>query len=197
MKYIGNIVTDSKFKEEGYNIVSNFEDIDKSLPTLIIGWAKAKKIFPELSMLNWQINDLVYWTYGKRERNYIYEQKIKEFQNIAINSLKMKFTYQFVNILLANKDDKKSLFNMLIDSTLKTFFVNDKMLYIWNYGSKKIIGLSLSDIEYEGGNINQLFKGIKKNEGNKIIYGIWQSKIPSEIIDLLKNNIYIIAYLID
>ena len=39
---VGNIITSSNIKEENFKICRKLDNIDNSLPTLIIGWNKQK-----------------------------------------------------------------------------------------------------------------------------------------------------------
>ena len=72
MRKIGNILTTEKYDDDPlFNVVNDINKIDASLPTLIIGWEKAKEIFPDASILDWKINDKWFWTFGKRKRRKI------------------------------------------------------------------------------------------------------------------------------
>ena len=58
MKILGNIVTDNKKIsgfDSSFNIVNDYSEIIENIPTLIIGYKKTQSIFPNFSVLDWQI----------------------------------------------------------------------------------------------------------------------------------------------
>ena len=83
---IGNIVTDGVFENpELFNVVKDFSQIEPNKPTLIIGWRKANTIFSGLSILENKINDNTWWTFGKRERNYQYQEDTLSFRKMTMD----------------------------------------------------------------------------------------------------------------
>ena len=84
MRYIANIITKSKINLGSFfNITNDLNNVDKSIPTLIIGWDEVKKIFPEQNILEKKIDDMLYWTFSKREKRYQYEIDLENFISIV------------------------------------------------------------------------------------------------------------------
>lgn len=190
MVYIGNIITDNKIDNIIlYNIVKKPEDIIKGLPTLIIGYKKVKTIYSNFSMLDWKIDDNVYWTYGRRERGERYYDDLERFKDLCFNNMLKSVKYCNFNILTASVKHKKRLFNFLKDNTKKTVYIENDMVYIYN-DNKCVIGFSLRDIEYCGGNKKKVLSLLLNN---KVISS--KEVFNNEFSYSLKNIPYIIPYL--
>ena len=71
MIYLANIITKTKLKVSSFfNITSDFNSVDKNIPTLIIGWKETKELFPNQNILDNRIDEYIYWTFSKREKRY-------------------------------------------------------------------------------------------------------------------------------
>ena len=116
-----------------YNVVKSIDDIDKTVPTLIIGWKKVNEYFPNVKILEWKINKLTYWTFGRREKGERYESDLEKFHQLCINYLYNSIQYEFFNVLIKEKQDKQLFFNMLKDKIAKkVVYVVNNMLYFYN-----------------------------------------------------------------
>jgi hypothetical protein len=71
---VGNIVTNSKKIDfENFKICRKIDNIDRDLPTLIIGWENVKKIYGErVSILHKRIDTFTFWTFSSKERKSEY-----------------------------------------------------------------------------------------------------------------------------
>ena len=90
MEIIGYIVTKNKVNNilPCIKIVSSFSGIeDKTKPILIIGLEEAKKHASSFSILQKQISDNIFWTFGKREKRTDYEKDIESFQEYVLKSV--------------------------------------------------------------------------------------------------------------
>ena len=104
MKFIANIITKGKLEISSYfNIVSNMDNIDITLPTLIVGWKETKCLFPEQNILENRINDNIFWTFSKREKRYQYEKDLETFINLVISNLNKEINYHFFNFILSSQ----------------------------------------------------------------------------------------------
>ena len=194
MKYIGNILSNNKIDDDPlYNIVKSKEELIDGIPTLIIGWEKVNQIYSNVKILDWNIEKDVYWTFGKRERRNQMEKDIAKFKKLAMAKLSTSITYTFLNILTANNEIKGRLFSSLISSEEKIVYINNDMLYIYYSNSKKVLGISLRDIEYGKGNIKKLFSILYSNGAIRIIKD--KEDVPFELRFSLKNSSYTIPYL--
>lgn len=174
MKYIANILSDEPFEEsELYNVVRNYDDLLKNVPTLIVGWEKVKEKYPDALIIEWKVADNVYWTYGKYERRDKYEANVKKFQDLAFKKFVDSLDYVFYDVLVTDFTRFDSFIASLKSTPNKTIYASGDMLYIYYEGQSKVIGLSLRDCDY-----------IDENYKKRIFSAIHNS----ETITLLKNN---------
>lgn len=194
MVKFANIVTDNKFTElSNCNIVKSFDDIMPEFPTLIIGWKKALSIFPDMDILEWKIRDNVYWTYGKREKNYRYQEDVSRFMDTVISLMKKNIKYEFFNILTESPESKKKMIGMINSDSPKSSFLRNDILYLYFEDEKKVYGISLNDITYEGGNPSILLKMMYDNPSVKVINS--SDNLPYELKKRLMGCRYLIPYI--
>lgn len=194
MKYIANILTQKAFSDkELYNVVSKKEDLIEGIPTLVIGWEYTKKVYPEANVLDWKINDNVYWTFGIREKRQKFDINIENFRKIALNRFINSTRYRFLNVLTASEEEKGVLFNILNNSESVAVYFNNNMAYIYDTSKNEVIGVSISDIEYEGKDKKKFFSKIYRNPNISVVE--MGNEISEETKSALKNYKYVIPYL--
>ena len=194
MRYIGNIVTNTKFKGNGlFNVVETVNDIDNGVPTLILGWEYTKKFYPDISIVDWKINDMIFWTFGKREKRDRQEEDIIKFTKMCVEKMLSSVEYKYSNVLILSKDEKEKLFKVISSDSKKTVYLDGDMLYFYPEGDEYVYGILMSDIDYEGANRNALLSKLHKYNG-QFLNGI-QSGITYEVREVLKGNKYIIPYM--
>ena len=190
---LGNILTTEKYDDDPlFNVVDNINNIDKSLPTLIIGWEKAKEIFPEACILEWQINEKWFWTFGKRKRRNRFIEDTLRFKEMLINELIKELDYEFMDILTMTTDEKKLFMNLLKDNKKKSVVLKDNMVFIL-YDNNKVYGVSLNDIKYKGNNTKIFIKQLYNNPSVEMLTNI---DIPHSIYSKVRNAYYILPYLL-
>ena len=193
MKYIANILTNSKLDISSFfHITSNFEEIDKTLPTLIIGWGEVKKLFPEQNILKNEIEENLYWTFSKREKRYKYEQDLENFIKKVTDNINNKINYHFFNYLLANANKRVSFINY-INKGFCSIYYNSRFLYIYCIKDEITLGISLKDLNYIGINSKDFINSLL-NQNNNIICDNLKC-IDNNLFNLIKDNVKIIAYL--
>lgn len=193
MKYIANILTNSKLDVSSFfHITSNFEEIDKTLPTLIIGWGEVKKLFPEQNILKNEIEENLYWTFSKREKRYKYEQDLENFIKKVTDNINNKINYHFFNYLLANTNKRVSFINY-INKGFCSIYYNSRFLYIYCIKDEITLGISLKDLNYIGINSKDFINSLL-NQNNNIICDNLKC-IDNNLFNLIKDNVKIIAYL--
>lgn len=193
MKYIANIVTNNKIDVSSFfNITSDYDSIDTSLPTLIIGWALVKDIFPEQNILCSKISDNTYWTFSKREKRFQYEMDILKFTNYVIQELEKKVNYHFFNYILADKERCEKFIDYVNCGNCSVYY-NSRFVYIYCSSNLITIGVSLKDIIYIGISPNDFIKSLNKNNNNIICNNL--SFIDENSFSLIKENIKAVAYL--
>jgi hypothetical protein len=192
MEYIGNIVTDFNIETTKFlNVTSDTNSINFSLPTLIVGWDKVKKLYPEQNILNNKINDNVTWTFSKREKRYQYEKDLSAFIKEVVSQLENKVNYRFFNFILASESKKEQFINYLKNNELSLYY-NSRFLYIYDTYNCMTIGVSLRDMSYLGINVRD-FIGNIKNEKHLVSNNV--DDIGKDSLFIIKDNIKIMPYL--
>lgn len=187
---IANIYTTSKFENELYNVTDKKENLLPNIPTLIIGWQNAKKLYPGADILNWKISDDVYWTFGKRERRNEYEEKLDSFLELAVTALDKTTVYRFVNLLSESNDIKRALLSKISSDSQKAALKYYDMLYITEADYNVVYGISLRDIDYEGKDRNCVLKLVKENPNIEYIEED-ECSVCNDIISIMKNKVYL------
>lgn len=96
---IGNIVNydNARFDLDCFKVVSSYDDIDKSLPTLLLGFSKTKKEFGELDFFDKKIDTNLFWTFSRAEDRYNYNKDLGVFIDYCEAKLTDGFDYLFIN----------------------------------------------------------------------------------------------------
>lgn len=192
MKYLGNIITDGKFDDTIlYNVVKTKDKIIEGIPTLIIGYSKTKTIYDKFSILDWKIEDNVYWSYGRRERGERYFETIDKFKDLCFKIMLDTVKYNLFNVIIETTENKHKFFDFLKSDVEKTVFINNDMVYIY-YNNKHVTGFSLRDIDYIGGNRKKVLSKVL-SPNNKIINS--KDIFNEKFVQRLKNKPYVVPYL--
>ena len=188
MSTLGYIVTKNKITNifPFIQIVSSYRLIeDKSKPILIIGLEEAKKNASSFSILEKQISENLFWTFGKREKRTDYEKDIEKFQEYVLKRAFQNIKYYYLNILTVKYDKIKKLLDIIHNSDIKTFYVDRKMIYM--FYRDYVLGLSVDILEYLGIKRKKVLDLIRTNENNKIFYNDFQFTYKiKKIIDTKK-----------
>lgn len=193
MNTLGYIITKNKLSNifPFIKIVSSYRSIDdKSKPILIIGLEEAKKHASSFSILEKQIGENMFWTFGKREKRTDYEKDIEKFQEFVLKRALNEVKYFYFNILTTKYEKIKKLIKIVRNSDVKTFYIDKKMIYMFynNY----ILGLSIDIIEYLGVKKRKVLDIIRKNENNRIFYNDFQFNY--KIKKIIETKKYITPY---
>lgn len=169
MKYIANIITKSRLDVGEYiNVSKDITKVDLTIPTLIIGWAMVKEIYPNADILNKQISETVYWTYSNREKRQEYEPDLAKFIKNAFGRLETSIKYTFFNVLTNPLSRNKCLLKYINSPMTKIVYITDKHMFI--YDSKQVTGVSLSDLEFYGFERERIINILKRNTYNRLIF---------------------------
>lgn len=193
MNILGTIISKRKLNENiGFVEVVNDINLinDKTKPILIIGYKEAKKLYPTISILNKQIDDNIYWTFGKTEKKYEYDKDIKWFYEFIITSALKNIKYFYINILKVKYSNIKKLINILNNNEIKYIYINNNIIYI--YYNNYILGLSLEITDYLNIDRNKIINKIKKNKKNIIKYS--DSFLDLSLKKVINNKKYVIPY---
>ena len=169
MKYIANIITKSRLDVGEYiNVTKDITKVDLTIPTLIIGWAMVKEIYPNADILNKQISETVYWTYSNREKRQEYEPDLAKFIKNAFSRLETSIKYTFFNVLTNPLYRNKCLLKYINSPITKIVYITDKHIFI--YDSKQVTGVSLSDLEFYGFERERIVNILKRNSYNRLVF---------------------------
>lgn len=192
MRYIANILTRSKAKFSGlFNKVDSSRGLIDGIPTLIVGWEFTKEMYPDADILNWKINDNVYWTFGNRERRNVYEERLADFTSMATDRFSSSVRYEYINLLTADECEKKKIVDMMDARGRTAYMIKNDVVYLYN-GEGVVIGFSLRDIRYENRKTDNLLHRISANDANEKIDA---DTIDNEVIFRFKNRIYLMPVL--
>lgn len=184
MKYIANIVSKSKkYKfNEFINAVNTYDDIDVSVPTLIVGTEMAKSINGnKIDYINKKIDNNVFWTFSTVEKRSENEKDVKKFQELIIKELKKTIKYTFFSVLTNEKYKMKRLIRLLLTRTDIFYFFTEKMLYI-SYDNN-VVGISLDECKYIGVSIDKIIKKINKRTNNITSFRNFTQKIDGKFFN--------------
>lgn len=192
MKFIANILTNKKFNDnsELYNVVSTKKELIDGIPTLVIGWDYTKKLYPMANILNWEICNDFFWTFGNRERRQRYEETLTKFRKYAINKFVKSIKYNFISFI---NDDGCNVIKIMINdiNNLNIYIYND-MIYITDIISKIVYGFSLKEYDYIGMDRKDLLKDIFTSNHNIIDI---KDTLSLEMKIALNNHNYVIPCL--
>lgn len=193
MKHIANIVTTYKLDvSEFFNVVKDYNDIDKTVPTLIVGWKEVKKLFPSQDILISYIDDNTTWTFSKQEKRFQYEKDIKLFIDNIIKNLNNNVNYKFFNYILYNKK-KQETFIEYVKKGNCSLYHNSRFLYIYNHIDKVTLGISLNDLKFININVGKFIKELVNNNNNIICDSL--KCFDTQSLSLIKDNIKVLPYL--
>lgn len=190
---IANIITDN-FKTKfdiTVNKCSCIEEIDKSLPTLIIGIENAKKTIKDFNILIKEYKEQkLWWTFNKNERMSDYEEDLKSFYNMAISNVVKDVKYIYVDALECDYNRTKHIFKYLFESDdLKVCYNdNNNFLFVYSQQYNVIWGFSLSTMKFYGIKENTLNRLIKKINNSKFLTNF--SKIPHSVKMNVDNKVH-------
>ena len=160
---LGYIVCDKKIKNlDGFVVqVDNISLADTTKPILIVGWKNAKQDPRYKSILDKQLDENVFWTFSRTESRSDFEEDLKLYYNYIYNNILNNIIYNNINIFKLKYNKIKKLFNILKN---KNIYLSNNMLYIPHDG--RVLGLSISILEYCGIKKEKILEKIKKLNSN-------------------------------
>jgi hypothetical protein len=89
-----------------------------------VGWEYTKKLYPEASILNWEVGNNVYWTYGNREKRNKYEENIVKFRQLALTKFIKSVKYKFYGLLTITDEEKEYILNLIDKDSGSFIYMN-------------------------------------------------------------------------
>lgn len=193
MRYIANILTDKTFSDnELYNVVSNKESLIEGIPTLVIGWEFTKLNYPRVSIIDWKVQDGVYWTFGNRERRAVFEDRTRKFKEMAISQFIKSVKYVNINMLSSTNEQKTAFMESLACSDGIRIYHQWGMVYIYNPCENVVYGVSLRELDYIGKNGKGFLSDIYKMKNAE---GVDTDSLSQSMKYAFRNCNYIFPYL--
>lgn len=189
--FLGRVITTSK-NIKLLDFIEKTDDLTKAdgtLPTLIVGKAKAIEIFGKenVHILNRKLMDNVYWTYSKMEKRTVFESDIAKFSEAIEKTLEKSVKYYYFNIFTEPLSSVKKFIKFMRGKSIKYVYIKNDHAYI--YGGKSVIGFSLRDTDYIGIDRSKVIGKIKKNPNNILITDDFLSESTKKTI----NNVNIMV----
>lgn len=153
LSFLGNIVTDTPLgvKLSGnYHVTDTLSDAIEGVPTLIIGKSKAESVIDNFDINRKAYDGGLFWTFGRRERRWEYEDDIAMFEKTCIRFMSDRVKYKYVDILSFTRGRLKSLLTYLLSEKAKNIGITDNegFLFVQESGSMTVLGVSLSLASY-------------------------------------------------
>lgn len=192
---LGRIYTNIKtFKPLQFIELHNINEYvkDNNIPTLLIGKKELIAMGYELSVLNRQIDNNLYWTYTKMEKRNIHETDINLFYEIVFKKLYRDIKHTNISIYTMKYSILKNIINILSAENLYKF-IYIKKNHIYIYYDNNIVSFSLDEIKYIGIDITKVMLLLTKSKNSEIITD--DNFIKNEVKPYLKNKEYLTPYL--
>jgi hypothetical protein len=189
--HLVNIITDSVKSKFNFdcNKYVKLENADLELPTLIIGYEKAKQYIKNFDILKKSYPEQnLWWTFTKRERGIDYERDTQSFYNEAVQKYVDGLTYKNIDIYnLERKSIRKFLKWVDNDYIKYVYRDNHDFVYLYSNAYKIIYGISLTKCEFCGYNKDKIFKRLILNK--KIIKIDNFDRIPYSVKRYINGDI--------
>ena len=165
---------------------------DNNIPTLLIGKKELTDRGYELSVLNRQIDNNLFWTYTKMEKRNIHEQDIAEFYKLVFKKLYRDIRYTNMSIYTMKYSIFKGMVNILLDNNIyKCIYIRNNHVYV--YYNNKVTGFSLDEIKYVGIDITKVMNILTNSKNSDII--TTNNFIKNEAKEYLNNRDYLTPYM--
>lgn len=148
MKF-ANIVTNTQINlSDDFNVVESMDKIIHGLPTLVVGFDIADKLYPNYDVGYKKITDNIYWTTKKTENRDKHNIEIEWFKFFVYNELVKDVSYIFVDPIQYSKKNIVKIIKKINNSKNIISYEKNDMIYI--YTDKLIFGVDLKLINYIG-----------------------------------------------
>jgi hypothetical protein len=157
---LANIVSDTKINvSQDFKVVDSLNDILEGLPTLIVGYERVNKLYPDFDITTNKINDKTYWTFKKNEKRDKYEEDLRWFIKKVYSDLINNLSYVFVDPLQYRNKTLIKIIKKILSSKNIISYLHDEMVYI--YTDNIIFGVDLKLFKFLGFNIDKIKNKIK------------------------------------
>jgi hypothetical protein len=154
MKF-ANIVTNTQINvSHDFNVVESMDQIIHGLPTLIVGFDIADKLYPNYDVGYKKITDNIYWTTKRSENRDKHNFELEWFKFFVYNELVKNISYIFVDPIQYNRKSFLKILKKIYHSSNKISYQHNEMIYIYTDGY--IFGIDLKLLKYIGLNESKI-----------------------------------------
>jgi hypothetical protein len=190
---LGNIVCNNEIKvSEMFKVVKSINDIDSSLPTLIVGFDLICELYPDFDILEFKVDTKFYWTFKRTEKRDKFEEDLAKFTEIVFSSLIEDIKYVHIDLLLYKPKQLKKIIRKIIsaEKVISVKYKNNVFIYLENL----IFGLDLELLRFMSVNVEKILSKIKLKslnflEGDSIFIR------NKKEVQILKNKEYFLPFL--
>jgi len=179
------------------NFSINIEDIDSSLPTLIVGWKFLKEYYPDLdvNILTHRIKkDKLYWEFSFNENKSSHVDGIQNFiENLPYYYYTPYYKYKNLDPVFFRISNNQELFEILPKKIDGIYIFKNRMLYILS--NEMIYGLDLEMYKFFKFNIQGILDKLTSIYGGSIIYDS-DGKQYQKYCDIFPDFSYLKRYLV-
>lgn len=169
---LGNIVTNSEIKvSEIFKVVKSIEQIDKRLPTLIVGFDLICELYPYFNILEFQVDKNIYWTFKRTEKRDKFDEDLSNFTTIVYKRLINEVKYIHIDFLLYKPKQLRKILRKIIsgENVISVKYKNNVFIYLENL----IFGLDLELLRFMKVNVDKILtkinlKSLKFLDGDSI-----------------------------
>jgi hypothetical protein len=173
------------------------EDIDNSLPTLIVGWKFLKEYYPDLdvNILTHRIKkDKLYWEFSFDENKSSHIDGVQNFiENLPYFYYTPKFKYKNLDPVFYQINNNQELFDIIPKKINGFYKFKDRMLYILS--NNEIYGLDLEMYNFFKFNIQGILDRLISICNGSITYDS-EGKIYQKYYNLFPDFSYLKRYLV-
>lgn len=157
---LGNIVCKDEIKvSEIFKVVKSINDIDKTLPTLIVGFDLICELYPDFDILEFKVDTNTYWTFKRTEKRDKYEEDLSKFTQVVYSILINNIKYIHIDFLLHKPRQLKKILRKILsaEKVISVQYKNNIFIYLENL----IFGLDMEILRYMRFNEDKLLSKIK------------------------------------
>lgn len=175
MRKIGNIITEIKSSKfpSCFNVYGDLSYIDKSVPTIVVGFDKSVSVFGKVDTIN-RIDETTgfYWTFAKMESRQDFEKDMEKFMKVCVDNVSCCVEYQYFDVMKYRYSKIKRIISFMNSMERKMCYITKNNNFVFIYSSKygKVFGLSLSLLEYMGIPKEKVVARLKSNKMNWVVY---------------------------
>jgi hypothetical protein len=204
---IGNIIFENELVNHTkvdyinyFNEELSYNDlIDKSLPTLYVGWIFMKvcnlktEFIKNIDILNKVISDNLKWEFSFEENKSAHIKGVEDFvKNLPEQYFSPKYTYINLDPVFFQLRDFQDLIDVLPKSIDSYYNFKNEMIYL--LVDNKITGINLKMFEFFKFNINDII--MKISERTKEVFNDVDGEIYKEYYQIFPEFTFLKRYLI-